>query len=315
MCSAGRGRIVGVLAAVLLLSALSVEGQEPIKVVSDESVVSITVAGQPVAEYQFQPKPRKPFLGKLFSSKGVNVLRDAPADHLHHHGLMFAVAVDGIDFWSENEKCGHQKHAGLDGVGEATHAGLSWGTFAQRVDWLGPDGKTPLLKERRTIHCSRVPDGGPTIVAWQARLEPPPGKASVRVTGSTNFGLGMRFVQSMDAGGRFQNADGKTGVEGTNDRRSDWCAYSAKAGGKPVTVAMFDGPKNVRHPATWFTMDSHFAYLAATLNLAKEPLVIESAGPLVLRYAVAVWDGQVGPEKIGKLYGQLVEWAEEADGP
>ena len=104
-------------------------------------------------------------------------------------------------------------------------------------------------------------------------------------------------------------------MEGTNDKRSAWCAYSAAADGKPVTVAMFDDPKNPRHPATWFTMDAPFAYLAATLNLSKEPLPIESAEPLTLRYAVAVWDGDVGPEKIGKLYGQLVKWASDADEP
>jgi len=303
------------LAGVFLLVSLPAEGQQSVKVVSDESVVSITAAERPVAEYQLQPKPRKSYFGKLFSPGGVNVLRDAPSDHLHHHGLMFAVAVDGVDFWSENEKCGHQKHAGLADVGETSHAGLPWGTFTQGVDWLGPDAETQHLEERRTIYCCVIPDGGPTLLVWQADLEPPPGKPSVTLSGSTYFGLGMRFVQSMDTGGRFQNADGKTGVEGTNDKRSDWCTYSATADGKPVTVAMFDDPKNPRHPATWFTMDSHFAYLAATLNLSKEPLVIESAEPVTLRYVVAVWDGDVRQEKIGKFYGQLLEWASDADEP
>jgi len=303
------------LAGIFFLVSLPAEGQQSLKVVSDESVVSITAGERPVAEYQLQPKPRKSYFGKLFSPGGANVLRDAPSDHLHHHGLMFAVAVDGVDFWSENEKCGHQKHAALADAGETSHAGLPWGTFTQQVDWLGPDAETLHLEERRTIYCCVIPDGGPTLLVWQADLGPPPGKPSVTLSGSTYFGLGMRFVQSMDTGGRFQNADGKTGVEGTNDKRSDWCAYSATADGKPVTVAMFDDPKNPRHPATWFTMDSHFAYLAATLNLSKEPLVIESAKPVTLRYVVAVWDGNVGPEKIGKLYGQLLEWASDADEP
>jgi hypothetical protein len=50
--------------------------------------------------------------------------------------------------------------------------------------------------------------------------------------------------------------------------------------------------------------------MAATLNLAKEPLKIEAAKPLVLRYAVAVWDGKVEKATIDELYQRLVKFAE-----
>ncbi len=73
----------------------------------------------------------------------------------------------------------------------------------------------------------------------------------------------------MDRGGRFVNADGKSGVDGTNDARSAWCAYTAEADGKPVTAAMFDHPANLRHPATWYTMNKPFVYISGTLNLSK----------------------------------------------
>jgi hypothetical protein len=125
----------------------------------------------------------------------------------------------------------------------------------------------------------------------------------------------MRFVQSLDPGGTFTHPDGKTGVEGTNDVPPRRCAYSAVADGKPVTVAMFDCPQNPRHPATWFTMDSHFAYLAVTLNLHRQPLVIRAAEPLELRYAVVLWDGAVEPENMEKLYRQLLRRSAEAPKP
>jgi hypothetical protein len=149
-----------------------------------------------------------------------------------------------------------------------------------------------------------------TLVTWQAQLETA-GKDSVRLTGSTYFGLGMRFVRSMDVGGQFVNADGKTGVSGTNAARSAWCAYSALADGKPVTVAMFDAPANPRHPATWFTMDQGFAYLAATLDLSRQPLVIEPGKPLKLCYRVAVWDGKTEAAKIAALGDRLAAAADE----
>jgi hypothetical protein len=308
----GRCTAIAAVGGLLLIAALPALGQDRLEVAAGESAVSVKLSGQALTVYQFQPQPRKPYLKELFSPGGVNVLRDAPADHLHHHSLMFAVAVDGVDFWSENEKCGRQKHARLGQPRVHTRDGRSWCSFPQQIDWLGPDGRTLHLKEERTIDACRAGDPAATLVVWSTSLAVPPGKGSVTLTGSPYFGLGMRFVQAMDKGGAFRNADGKTGVEGTNDVRTRWCAYSAAADGKPVTVAMFDCPRNPRHPATWFTMDSPFAYLAATLHLHKEPLVIESGEPLELRYGVALWDGHVEPNTIEKAYQQFVGRASPA---
>jgi hypothetical protein len=69
---------------------------------------------------------------------------------------------------------------------------------------------------------------------------------------------------------------------------------------------MFDDPKNPRHPATWFTLDKPFAYMSATLNLSRQPLVIEAGKPLELRYAAAVWDGKIDAAKIAALYRQAI---------
>jgi hypothetical protein len=90
------------------------------------------------------------------------------------------------------------------------------------------------------------------------------------------------------------------------------------ADGKPVTVAMFDYPKNFRHPATWFTMEKPFAYLCATLDLSKEPFEIQQGKPLLLRYGVALWDGAPEPAEIEKLYQKWVAlpvWDEKTFNP
>ncbi len=36
----------------------------------------------------------------------------------------------------------------------------------------------------------------------------------------------------------------------------------------------------------------------------KEPLEIEAAKPLELRYGVAVWDGEISPEKVETVYNK-----------
>jgi hypothetical protein len=298
-------------AFVLCVSLLAgaTYSQDAIRVEADGSRVVVKLGDKPLAAYQYVENPAKPYLAELYSPGGVNVLRDSPVDHKHHHGLMFAVAVDGVNFWEEASKSGHQKHREGAEPQVVERDGQSFLVATQKLDWVAPGDKL-LLREDRTMMVGQVAKPAATVVGGRCILETPPGKDSVTLTGSPYFGLGMRFVQSMDKGGTFLNADGKTGVKGTNDARSAWCAYSASAGGKPVTVAMFGFPGNPRHPATWFTMDQGFAYMAATLNLAKEPLKVESGKPLVLRYAVAVWDGKVEKAAIDGLYERLVKLAE-----
>ena len=113
----------------------------------------------------------------------------------------------------------------------------------------------------------------------------------------------------MDATGEFRNPDNAPGVIFRGEEcltRSRWCAYTAQANGKTVTVAMFDHPDNPRHPATWFTMARPFAYLSATLRLHEEPLKLVSGKPLTLRYGVALWDGRPETAQIDELYRQWV---------
>lgn len=286
-------------------------GQERLRVITEVNVVSVCSGERVLMSYRYADVPFKGYMQQLFTPGGVNVLRDAPADHLHHHALMFAVAVDGVNFWEEQQAPGRQEHRTFAGMVVDRCVGGTFGGFAERINWVGPHGKGLLLQEIRAIEVRRLSELAVTLLTWTSRFEVPAGydaKESVTLTGSPYFGLGMRFLQSMDTGGKFFNSDGKTGVQETNDKQAMWCAYSADANGKPVTLAMFDHPNNERHPATWFTMDNPFAYLSATLNLHKEPLKIVSGKPLWVRYGVALWDGQVQPEQIDKLYNQWVSW-------
>ena len=45
---------------------------------------------------------------KLLTPRGINVLVDSPAGHVHHHGIMYAMDVDGVTFWTEAGKFGRQ---------------------------------------------------------------------------------------------------------------------------------------------------------------------------------------------------------------
>jgi len=289
---------------VIVGSASAGERAAALRVVQDATTVSVFAGERLLMEYRYTEVPFKPYVKQLCSPSGVNVLRDAPHDHLHHHALMFAVSVDGVDFWAETAACGREVNRSLEGTRSSSRNGHSVVEVTEEIDWIKPD-KTALLREHRTLRLHPSGDPAASLLTWKSRLEPAQGKDSATLGGSHYFGLGLRFVESMDKGGRFFNAAGKEGEVVRGDERlvpAKWCAYTASVGDKNVTVVVFDHPNNPRHPARMFSMATPFAYLSATLNLWKEPLVVKAGQPLELRYGVAVCDGEVAAVQIERLY-------------
>jgi hypothetical protein len=285
------------------------ENAAGLKIVKDASTVSIFEGDRPVLRYRYAGGPMKPYADELISPAGVQILRDSPSDHKHHHGLMFALDVDGINFWEESEaNSGQEKAQPVQLLPETTNDAGRAG-FEQTLTWVDPVANKPMLCERRVVSAYPSAGLGATLIDWRCRLTPPPGKDSVAVGGNHYFGLGMRFLHSMDTGGRFFCADKAIGPILHEDKRltpTKWCAFAAKADGKPVTVAIFDSPDNVRFPGMKFTMLQPFSYLAATLSnvheLAIPPIALKAGRPLELRYGVALWDGDPDAATVEKVY-------------
>jgi hypothetical protein len=250
----------------------------------------------PVMTYRFAGAP-KPYVKELFTPGGVQVLLDSPADHVHHRGLMFAVAIDGLNFWEESPASGRQVSETIETL-PTVYRPEAVQRLSSHVQWLSPDGKV-VADETRLLFIE--PHQNYTLLRWTTNLQP---SATVTLAGNHYCGLGMRFVRAMDERGQFITADGLAGevVRGHEKLYTgDWCAYLSEVDGKPVTVAMFNHPGNPR-PVTWFTMMKPFAYLSATLRLHEKPLVLRSDQSAQLGYGVAVWDGHVGPDDIEKTY-------------
>jgi hypothetical protein len=250
-------------------------------------------------------KAFKPYVRELLSPKGVNPLRDNISDHIHHHALMFAVAIDGVDFWSETKGCGRQVQRGISTAARSVN-GQSVSAIAADIDWTKSDGKTLVAAEKRTIELYSNPSSaGPTLASWRTRLTPPAGAESIKLTGSHYFGLGMRFVKSMDNAAIFTFADPNAASLTVRDDEkltpSAWAACTGSVDGNTVTVAMFDHPDNPR-PVLWFTMGKQFSYLSATINLWKDPMVVKAGEALDVCYGVAVWDGKATREQIDTAY-------------
>ncbi|MHB8969168.1 MAG: DUF6807 family protein [Pirellulaceae bacterium] len=268
-------------------------------------VVTVQENGQTLLEYRSLPNPMKVYLSKWFTPQGTQVLRDSPSDHVHHHALMYALGIDDCDFWSEvpAKNYGKQVPASEASVMASSSGDHCQVVIKQAINWVNTQDQV-LAVEAREITALRGEVQAASLLTWSTTLTPTEAKPEVELWGSHYFGLGMRFVESMDKDVTFVTPGNETGtvVRGSEKlTRATWCALRAKADGKPVTIAMFDAPSNPRHPATWFTMTA-FTYLSATLDLAKEKMTISRDHPLQVKYGVAAWDGEVDKAEIERVY-------------
>lgn len=304
MISTGICLVPSLALAAMVLGAGAAGGESELRIDAGDKAVTVSAGDKLVLEYLFGGVPFKPYARQALSPGGVNVTRDQVADHIHHHALMYAIKVDGVNFWEETPACGKEIHKGFSGVKTESRDGVSSATCTEQLEWAAADGKA-LMQETRQLTVYRAADIPASLLTWKATLAPAEGKPEIKLGGNHYHGLGIRFLKSMDKGGEHFTPEGKVNGEVVRGdellTKGTWCAYAAEVDGKPVTAVMFDHPGNPRK-ALWFSMTQPFAYLSATMNLHREPLPVKAGEPVVLRYGVAVYDGKVKADEIDKLY-------------
>ena len=268
--------------------------------------------GPLVASWQQAANPNKPYIAQLYApgDKPLPLLADSPPDHFHHHGLMFALSAEDTDFWSEKGT----KNAGRQEVAQsvATPAGDG---FTQNLRWLATDG-THLLDESRSVRVRATGTGAQAVhwLDWQSSLSPAAGRASVRLSGSHYFGLGMRLLPAWDNKAEFlwSATTGQTVVRGDEKLTpGPWAAVRCEIDGQLVTVLMIEHPANPR-PVRWFTMAKPFCYLSAALGLEATPASLAAGERWTLRYGLAVI---TGPADTARLTQLAAAWTAAAPFP
>lgn len=261
-----------------------------------------------VMVYSFAPGTYKPYVKELHTLRGENVLRDAPSDHLHHHALMYGIAVNGIDFWSEKPGCGVQKTVKTAAPEVVTNAqGKPQASFTQTIHWLVPQdaflpdtSKVALLVEQRTLTLILDETTSETALQWVSRFQVGSKTNQVRLSGDIYFGLGMRFREDLDPVARHLNSGNTPDL---SDRKQDvsagdWGSVSFDVPGKPATLVMYGHPDNPGGPARFFSMRTPFAYLSATQGLDKNSLVYQAGESFQLQYTVLLYPELKSPESI-----------------
>ena len=285
---------------ILLFVASPVSAAEITAVVKpEEGRLEWNYDGQKLLTYAFASNQFKPYIKELYTLAGDNVLRDAPADHLHHHGLMYAIRVNGVNFWEEVGEPGHERSIKLlsQSTGK-TAAGLPQASFTQLIHWvrdadkaLADTAPVALLVEKRTLTITLDKAEQEVALEWRGEFEVGHGAAKVTLHGSEYNGLGLRLPQAFDHVARHQNSD-NVPYTGTNNRdiiAAKWSAVSHKMDGREVVVALFAQPGSIRGDTKFFTMLDPFAYLSGTQGLDKAPLEYSAGEKFSVSYLVTVY--------------------------
>ena len=269
----------------------------------DRGDLEVQFKGHKVLVYAFATNQLKPYVRELYTLRGENVLRDAPPDHLHHHGLMYAVCVNGINFWEERNLPGVEKHVDMLHLDTLDAQGMPGAYFTELIHWLAPSNRAAaLLIEQRTLTVAVDEKSQAVALRWDSQFEVGPQAGKVTLHGPNYDGLGLRLPESFNHVARFQNSADQpyTGQNTQNVIPARWTSVSGVMGGRNVMLVLFGRADNARGDAAFFTMLDPFAYLSATQGLDKKPLEYAAGDRFNLSYQLSVYSENKSPEFINR---------------
>jgi len=284
----------------------------------DQGVLEVGYKGRTILVYAFATNQFKPYVRELYTLRGENVTRDAPPDHLHHHGMMYAVYVNGINFWEERGAPGVERHVELPmRVATIGAQGLPTASFTELIQWLSPSnqpGSDPLtaalLSERRTLTVTVDEKNQEVALRWDSEFQVGPNAGKVTISGPNYDGLGIRLPESFNHVAKFQNSAGQpyTAKDTHDVTTARWTSVSGQMGGRDVMLVMFGRPENARGDTAFYTMLDPFAYLSATQALDKQPLEYAAGDKFSLSYLLTVYSANKSP---GFISQRCQRWEKE----
>ncbi len=290
---------LGVLLVWLCCSAALAASPMAIKLRLGTGELEVQFKERKVLLYSFADRQLKPYVRELYNLRGENVLRDAPPDHLHHHGLMYAVWVNGFNFWEEKDAPGIERSVEIPSyVVGLNEAGVPKAQFIQLVHWLPPSKKAvknsvthALLLEQRTLTVTVDERTQEVALGWESEFEVGPNISKVKLSGPNYDGLGLRLPESFDHAAKFQNSAQQPYIGGNSQNvvTAQWTSVSGALGGHEVMLVLFGSAKNARGDASFFTMLEPFAYLSATQGLDKAPLEYSARDKFKLSYLLTLY--------------------------
>lgn len=238
---------------------------------------------------------------------GTETVWLSPPDHPWHFALWFSwKELNGLNYWEQWNEPGQGRTEVVD-ARAAAHADYS-AELVLTVSY-SPDGKPPILTEKRAIHVAAPDATGAYRMDWTSAFTA--GTEDVHMKGGTAgggyAGLSVRISprtrewQLLDSEGR-RDVTSEGMARNTHGQRSRWADFSfvSTLTEKPAGIAMFDHPLNLRHPSQWHNLINEgapFGYFSPA-PLWSEPYTLPAGKELLLRYRVFVHPGRPEPARM-----------------
>jgi hypothetical protein len=247
----------------------------------DKKKVDVFVNGTFFTSYQYPKNIEKPYLFPVMAPNGSVITRGFPIeprkgeriDHPHHIGIWFNHGnVNGLDFWNNSSAIPADKK---DTYGHIVHQNIvkaesgKKGILQVVLNWDDNKGNTLLREDTRYIFSgdenSRTIDHISTLTAVNGQVvigESKEGMFAIRVDRAFEMPSTEALIFTDDKGNPTTvKATDNTGVTGmyTSSKglkgdavwgtRNDWVLLSGVKDNVPITMGIFDNPKNPGYPA------------------------------------------------------------------
>jgi len=314
--------IAGTCFLLLPLAGYAAENAAPLGVHITELTnrLRIEINGRLFTEYYFKDVPRPycyPLIGPgetpMTRNWPMKTVPDESNDHPHHRSLWFAHgAVNGVDFWSEAKSFGKIVQDRFSEI----KSRKDYGIISSQNKWIAADG-TVICTDDRTFRIYAPKQDDARVMDFEITLHAPDHEVTF---GDTKEGaMAARLAETMRLKGKvghghIVNSAGDRD-EATWGKRADWCDYYGPVDGKIVGMAIFDHPKNPRHPTWWHVRDYGLFAANPFGQHDFEELSDKSAGNLTIpagqsvtfRYRFYLHQGDEKEAKVAEKYQQYLK--------
>lgn len=274
-----------------------------------ETSIALMNGEQIVWRFNYDPKLPKAYFDPVNLPDGTELVWLCPPDHEWHFALWSSwVKINGLNYWEQWNVPGQGRMQITSVQARAKD------DFSAEIDLVvsyHPDGKPAVLTERRTLRVFSPDEDGAYRISWTSAFIA--GAQDVVLQGGTSgggyAGLSVRMSprtrdwQILDSEGRRDGA--REGLaEHTHGRRARWMDFSVEGllTHAAAGIAIFDHPRNPRHPATWFSIIDDripFGYFSPAL-LFGEPYTVPAGAELDLHYLILVHPGRPDAERLNR---------------
>jgi hypothetical protein len=323
--------------------SLKGKGVELVRI-DEKHKVDVYINGKIFTSYHYPENLEKPFLFPVYSSDGTVITRGYPieprkeerVDHPHHIGIWFNHgSVNGLDFWNNSSAIAADKK---DYYGHIVHQKIvkaisgKKGILEVVLNWDDSKGHIILTENTRYIFSgkanSRTIDHISTLTAVNGPVtigESKEGLFAIRVDRAFEMPSNDSSVFTDDKGnptivkatdnsgvtGLYTSSNGLKGdaVWGT---RNKWVILSGIKNNVPISMCIFDNPKNPGYPAYahargygLFSLNN-FGQNSYDPKQEKRNFKIEKGQSLTLYHRLYVQSGsELTPDNADKIFKEF----------